>query len=69
MLDERHLLLFSHLLFHRKNYTGAHLSAAAIHLVLQDWAKHMVSFYHIQVSNTQFDWRDSQMMTGRGCFT
>lgn len=35
MLDERLLLLFSHLLFHRRNYMGAHLSAAGIHLVLQ----------------------------------
>lgn len=31
-------------------------------------AKHMVPFYPIWISNTQFDWRDCQMMTGRGHF-
>lgn len=31
-------------------------------------AKHMVPFYCIWISNTQFDWRDCQMMTWRGHF-
>lgn len=35
MLDERPLLLFPHLLVHRRNYMSAHLSAAAICLVLE----------------------------------
>lgn len=69
ILDERCFLLFPHLFFLRSNYTGAHLSAAAIYSTLQgsETSKaHGDILPYMKIKHT--DWRECHMMTWRGYF-